>query len=125
MDYNPEDLEVMDHELSENFFIDIVKLAKSKPTSMIYAEFETNQVYHDDYRHYAFLYGEKAIDRLPRILRLPEDRTRFNTEALADDLFEDVFKQHANIAQERIYILNYGTKDILLIQSIISISNSF
>lgn len=60
---------------------------------MIYAEFESGQTYFNDYRHYVFLYGEKAVDRLPKVLRLPENRQLFDVNALSVDIFDDVFKQ--------------------------------
>lgn len=92
--YSLEELDDMHHQLSENFFIDIIKLAKQQPNLMIYAEFESGQTYHNDYRHYVFLYGEKAVDRLPKVIRLPENRQLFDVDALSVDIFDDVFKQN-------------------------------
>lgn len=91
--YSLEDIEEMYHEFSESFFIEIIKMAKQQSNVMIYAEFESGQTYFNDYRHYVFLYGEKAVDRLPKVLRLPENRQLFDVNALSVDIFDDVFKQ--------------------------------
>lgn len=69
-------------------------MAKDNPTSMVYIEFESSQIYNLDYRHYAFLYGDHAVDRLPKLVRLPEDRNIFDFEDTSSDLFFDVFKKN-------------------------------
>lgn len=89
--YSLEEIDELYGQSSENFFIDIIKLAKRQPNLMVYAEFENGQTYHNEYRHYAFLYGEKAVDRLPKVIRLPENRKSFDINALGADIFDDVF----------------------------------
>ena len=91
--YTLEEIDEMNLDLNEKFFIDIVKMAKVKPNLIVYAEFENNQIYHNDYRHYAFLYSPEAVDRLPKVIRLPEDRQHFDVNALGVEIFDDAFKQ--------------------------------
>ncbi len=93
-EYSLEEIKEASDDLDEAFFMNIIKMAKSNPNSMTYIEFETNQIYNPDYRHYAFFYGDKAVDRLPRLVRLPEDRNIFDFESTRSDIFFDVFKKN-------------------------------
>lgn len=93
-EYSLEEIKEASDDLDEAFFMNIIKMAKSNPNSMSYIEFETNQIYNPDYRHYAFFYGDKAVDRLPRLVRLPEDRNIFDFESTSSDIFFDVFKKN-------------------------------
>lgn len=92
--YTLEDIKEASDELDETFFMNIIKMAKDNPTSMVYVEFESSQTYNPDYRHYTFLYGDHAVDRLPKLVRLPEDRNIFDFEDISSDLFFDVFKKN-------------------------------
>ena len=78
--------------LQEDIFMSIINLAKNKSEGMVYIEFECDEVINKNYRHYALADGELGISRLPRVLRLPEDRKRFNTETIREVINQNIFE---------------------------------
>lgn len=61
---------------------------------MVYVEFECDEVINKSYRHYALADGELGISRLPRVLRLPEDRKKFNIETIRETIDQNVFESN-------------------------------
>lgn len=80
--------DVANHEkkLNETFFISIVRLAKKRRNIIIYPEYECRYTEDDNFRHYAFPYGKNGLGKLPRIVRLPENREIFYYEQLEQSL---------------------------------------
>lgn len=78
-------------ELGAKFFIDIIKLAKAKKDYLVYYEFEDPDAIlnNDEYRHYALSYSTHAVDKLPMILRLPENRESFELAIIQEALEQD------------------------------------
>lgn len=68
--------------IQDELFMSIVRLAKTQNKSMVYLEFECGEVINEKYRHYAIADGKLGISRLPRILRLSEDKSKFDLESL-------------------------------------------
>lgn len=91
-DYTLEEITEMKLTLQEELFISIVRLAKTQNNSMVYPEFECDEIINENYRHYAVADGKLGISRLPRILRLPEDRSKFNIESVRETVDQDIFK---------------------------------
>ena len=84
----------MEQSLQEDFFMSTVRLAKIQNESMIYVEFECNSIINEQYRHYAIADGKLGISRLPRILRLNEDKSKFNIQSIRDVIYQDIFKSN-------------------------------
>ena len=80
--YTLEDIIQTSNSLQENFYISIVRLAKTKKGTIIYPEFDCNETINEKYRHYAIADGCLGIGSLPRVLRLNEDRSKFNIESI-------------------------------------------
>ena len=80
--------------LQEDIFMSIINLAKNKSQGMVYVEFECDEVINKSYRHYALADGELGISRLPRVLRLPEDRKKFNIETIRETINQNVFESN-------------------------------
>ncbi|MEC5210019.1 hypothetical protein RCH20_001077 [Psychrobacter sp. PL15] len=78
----------------EALFVYIVRLAKNKNEGMVYVEFECDEMINKNYRHYALADGELGISRLPRILRLPENKTGFNIESVREVVNQNVFESY-------------------------------
>ncbi|MGO2232318.1 hypothetical protein [Psychrobacter sp.] len=93
-EYSLEDIAESQQAMQEELFMFIVRMAKNKHKGIIYPEFEYNEVINDKYRHYALADGEMGISRLPRVLRLSEDKSRFNIGALKDTLYQDIFESN-------------------------------
>ena len=80
--YTLDDIIKTSDSLQENCYISIVRLAKNKKESIIYPEFDFNETINDKYRHYAIADGNLGIGCLPRVVRLNEDRSKFNIESV-------------------------------------------
>ena len=93
-EYSLEDISQMEQSLQEDFFMSTVRLAKIQNESMIYVEFECNSIINEQYRHYAIADGKLGISRLPRILRLNEDKSKFNIQSIRDVIYQDIFKSN-------------------------------
>ena len=61
---------------------------------MVYPEFECNEIINNKYRHYALADGDLGISRLPRVLRLSEDRRRFNSASIKEAVYQDIFESN-------------------------------
>lgn len=73
-------------------FINVIRLMKKHREIVVYAEFETGQVIDDKYRHYAVLDDKKLFGMLPRLIVLPEDKTKFNPQDIRATLERNIFK---------------------------------
>ncbi len=82
----------MNLSIHEDLFISIVRLAKTEKNSMVYTEFECNEIINENYRHYALADGKLGISTLPRILRLNEDRNKLSIQLIREALYQDIFK---------------------------------
>lgn len=91
-EYSSEEVVQIRSSLHDELFISIVRLAKTEKNSIVYTEFECNEVINDNYRHYALANGVLGISNLPRVLRLNEDRAKIDIESIKNVLYEDVFK---------------------------------
>ncbi len=91
-DYTMEDIQQEALKLSENLFMFIVRLEKHHRRFMAYPEFEIYKSFNDNYRHYAFANGVMGIDRLPKLLRLPEDKKQFQIRSVQQVVYYDVIK---------------------------------
>ncbi|MBU5616517.1 hypothetical protein KPY62_05240 [Psychrobacter sp. TAE2020] len=91
-EYSLAEIDQMKLSIHEDLFISIVRLAKTEKSSMVYTEFECNEIINENYRHYALADGKLGISTLPRILRLNEDRSKFSIKLIREALYEDIFK---------------------------------
>ncbi|WP_201530077.1 hypothetical protein [Psychrobacter frigidicola] len=91
-DYTLEEIFEIKATLQEELFMSIVRLAKTENNGMVYPEFECNIIINENYRHYAIADGKLGISRLPRIVRLPEDKSKFNIESVRKTVDYDIFK---------------------------------
>lgn len=80
--YDEEELDEEQLKLTQKLFLFIVRLEKQKRHIMVYPEFEVYKNLDNNYRHYAFADGEMGIERLPKIVRLNEDRSLFDINEL-------------------------------------------
>ncbi len=92
--YSLADIEQMRSSINEDLFISIVRLAKTEPYSMVYTEFECNEIINENYRHYAIADGKLGISSLPRVVRLNEDRTKLDIDSIKEVIYEDIFKSN-------------------------------
>lgn len=90
--YTLEEVTEMESEINEDFFMFIVRLAKDKADSIVYPEFECDIIINESYRHYAIADGKIGITRLPRIVRLPEDKSKFTFISVKEMINNDIFK---------------------------------
>ncbi len=95
--YTMEELKEAKKDLNEEFFVEIVRLAKKHKQAIVYVEYETDFEINEDYRHYAIANESQGLARLPYIIALPEDRERFSLEALKDDVYWEIFDQIYNV----------------------------
>ncbi|MBE9578584.1 MULTISPECIES: hypothetical protein [Moraxella] len=95
--YTMEELREAKQELNEEFFVEIVRLAKKHKQAIVYVEYETDFEINEDYRHYAIANESYGLARLPYIIALPEDRETFSLEALKDDVYWEIFDQIYNV----------------------------
>ncbi len=91
-DYTLADIQQEASGLSESLFMFIVRLEKHKRRLMVYPEFEIYKNFNDNFRHYAFANGIMGINRLPKLLRLPEDRSHFKINSVQQVIYYDVIK---------------------------------
>lgn len=80
--------------VQENVFATIIRLAKERSNGIVYLEFECEEVMNENYRHYALADGALGISRLPKILRLPENRTEFDLNAVKKIINQNIFEAH-------------------------------
>lgn len=90
--YSLEELTQYRHQLSENFFMSIIRLAKDQKQLIVYPEFECNIIIDENFRHYAFIDGELGLTRLPKLLCLPEKRDSFDFQTVRQQINADVFR---------------------------------
>ncbi len=91
-DYSMQELQAEMEKLSENLFMFLVRLEKQKRNLMVYPEFEIYQDFNKEFRHYAFANGVMGVNRLPKLLRLPEDRRLFNIKSVQEVVYFDVIR---------------------------------
>lgn len=90
--YSLEELTQYRHQLNENFFMSIIRLAKDQKQLIVYPEFECNIIIDENFRHYAFIDGELGLTRLPKLLCLPEKRDSFDFQTVRQQINADVFR---------------------------------
>ena len=90
--YTLEEITEIESTLNEDLFMFIVRLAKNKTDSIVYPEFECEIIINESYRHYAIADGKIGITRLPRILRLPENKSKFTSSSVKEMINNDIFK---------------------------------
>lgn len=78
--------------LKKEVFISIVRMAKNQKRGMVYIEFECDEIINKEYRHYALADGELGVTRLPRVLRLPEDKRKFDIDYIAQTVNQNIFE---------------------------------
>ena len=89
--YTLEDIEHSKDEAKNEFFLSIVRLAKKHSDNIVYVEFDCNEILNEYYRHYAIADEKMAISRLPKVLRLPEDKKTFNIQKINKAIHHNVF----------------------------------
>ena len=90
--YTSEEIKEIESRLNEDLFMFIVRLAKTQSDSIVYPEFECDIIINESYRHYAIADGKVGITRLPRILRLPENKSKFTFTSIKERINNDIFK---------------------------------
>jgi len=90
--YTVEDINKKKLHLKKEVFISIIRMAKSQNRGMVYIEFECDEIINKTYRHYALADGELGISRLPRVLRLSEDKREFNIDYISQVVNQNVFE---------------------------------
>ena len=68
-----------------------MRLAKKHNDNIIYVEFDCNEILNEHYRHYAIADAKMAIARLPKLLRLPEDKRTFDIQKINEAIHHNVF----------------------------------
>ncbi len=91
-DYTMEDIQNESQQVHEQLFVYVNHLVKNKHDIIISPEYEFYQQVDETHRHYAFADGKLGVERLPKLIRLPEDTTQFNVDELRQALSFDVFK---------------------------------
>ena len=89
--YTLEDIDNSKDEAKNEFFLSIVRLAKKYSDNIVYVEFDCNEVLNEYYRHYAIADEKMAIARLPKIIRLPEDKKTFDIQKIHEAIHHNVF----------------------------------
>lgn len=89
--YDFEDIEHSKNQLKNEFFLSIVRLAKSHTDNIIYLEFDCDETVNEYYRHYAIANDKMVITRLPKVLRLPEDKETFDVQKINEAIHHNVF----------------------------------
>lgn len=89
--YDFEDIEHSKKQLKNEFFLSIVRLAKSHTDNIIYLEFDCDETINEYYRHYAIANDKMVITRLPKVLRLPEDKETFDVQKINEAIHHNVF----------------------------------
>ena len=92
--YTLEEIEEAERSLQNELFLSIVRTAKTYNRTIVYPEFECNEIINDDYRHYALPDGDSGFSRLPRIIKLPENREKFSIHTIKQTLNYDIFSSN-------------------------------
>lgn len=92
--YTLEDIEHSKDAVNEEFFLDIIRLAKTYTKNIIYLEFDCNEILNEYYRHYAIADEKMVITRLPKVLRLPENKKAFDAQEIKKAINHNVFIAH-------------------------------
>lgn len=95
--YTLEDLREYQKELNNDFFVDIIRLAKEHRKAVVHLEYESDYIPNEDFRHYIIANEEKGLARLPYVLSLPEDRELFSLENIKDDVYWQIFTHVYNV----------------------------
>lgn len=96
--YTLEDIEYSRDAVNGEFFLDIIRLAKTYTNNIIYLEFNCNEVLNEYYRHYAIADEKMMITRLPKVLRLPENKKAFNAQDINKAINHNVFIAHKSFS---------------------------
>ena len=96
--YTLEDIEYSRDAVNGEFFLDIIRLAKTYTNNIIYLEFNCNEVLNEYYRHYAIADEKMMITRLPKVLRLPENKKAFNAQDINKPINHNVFIAHKSFS---------------------------
>lgn len=89
--YNLEDIEYSNDKIKNEFFLSIVRLAKVHTDNITYLEFDCDEILNEYYRHYAIADEKMLITRLPKVLRLPEDKKAFDVQKINEAIHHNVF----------------------------------
>ena len=92
--YTIEDISKEKLDLKKEFFLSIIRMAKTQKIGMVYIEFECDEIINKNYRHYAIADGELGISRLPKVLRLPEDKEDFNIDHISQAVNQNIFESN-------------------------------
>lgn len=95
--YSLDELNEAKRQISETFFVNVMKIAKQHKRSVIFVEHETNYTGDNTYRHYAIAHEKYHFTRLPYVIGLPEDREIFSLERLHDDINWQIFARVDNV----------------------------
>lgn len=95
--YSMDDLKDFEKELNNEFFADIIRLAKSHRKAVVYLEYESDYLPNEDFRHYIIANEDGGITRLPYVIALPEDRSLFSLENIQDDVYWEIFTHVDNV----------------------------
>ncbi|UNT62984.1 MULTISPECIES: hypothetical protein [Acinetobacter] len=71
-------------------FLDIIRVPKKYPHLTVYLEYESQISVNEKERHYAFSVGNNGISRLPIMIQLPEDKSKFNLNEIHNNLSFDI-----------------------------------
>lgn len=77
-------------QIKVNAFLNIIRVPKKYPQFTVYLEYESQISVSDKERHYAFSVGDNGISRLPVMVQLPEDRSKFNLHEVYNNLSFDI-----------------------------------
>ena len=92
-----DDLRDYEKELNNEFFADIIRLAKDNKKAVVHLEYESDFMPNEDFRHYIIANEVKGIARLPYVITLPEDRGVFSLESIQDDVYWEIFTHVDNV----------------------------
>ena len=95
--YTMDDLRDYEKELNNEFFADIIRLAKDNKKAVVHLEYESDFMPNEDFRHYIIANEVKGIARLPYVITLPEDRGVFSLESIQDDVYWEIFTHVDNV----------------------------
>ena len=68
-----------------------MRLAKVHTDNITYLEFDCDEILNEYYRHYAIADEKMLITRLPKVLRLPEDKKAFDVQKINEAIHHNVF----------------------------------
>lgn len=78
------------NQIKVDAFLDIIRIPKKYPDLTVYLEYEATISIDSKERHYAFSIGDNGLSRLPIMIKLPEDRSKFNLNELKNNLDFDI-----------------------------------